>query len=397
MKLAFLTACYPPPLEGGSVVFLHNLIANLPPQDVVVITNARLGQEAFDQAQPYRIWRSGTLWRDFGKLAKVRVLAEWFLRFSGRLRRERVDLLHAGDLLHSGTMAWILGRLWRKPYVVYVYGEELNCQLKAQGGPWTHLRSAVYSRVLRSAAGIVGISDYTLSLLPAFGVPAERAIKIVPTVTAVPKVSEADVQAARTRYGLAAQDRVVLTVGRLIERKGQDNLIRAYARIRAAIPRARLVIVGQGPAEPLLRALLAELGLERSVILAGFVPGQELACLFEICDVFAMPHRELADGDTEGYGTVFLEASAHGKPVVGGRAGGVRDAILHDETGLLVDGNSTEEIAAALSALLSDSALAKRLGEYGRRRVLEELTPSKGAKALLAYCSRILADAGSAR
>jgi phosphatidylinositol alpha-1,6-mannosyltransferase len=392
MKLAFLTPCYPPPLEGGSIVFLYNLISNLPPEDVVVFTNARPGQEGFDAIQPYRIWRSGTLWRDFRKLGKLWVFAEWLVRFSFRLRREKADLLHAGDLFYSGTIVWLQSRLSNTPYVVYVYAEELAGEIRASGGLWSALRSALYRRVLRDADGIVGVSDYTLSLLPFFGVAPEKAIKIVPMVAPVPEISTRDIEDLRARYGVAARERVVLAVGRLIERKGFDNLIRAYSQVRATIPEVRLVIAGRGPEAPRLTALVEELGLGGFVIFAGFVPESELTVLFEMCEVFAMPHRELPNGDTEGCPTVFLEAGVHGKPVVGGRAGGVADAILAGETGLVVDGGSPKEIADALLALLSNTALARRLGERGRQRVLEELSPRNGAERLLEFSRRILRE-----
>ena len=127
---------------------------------------------------------------------------------------------------------------------------------------------------------------------------------------------------------------------------------------------------------------------------AGFVLDTEKAAFFDLCDVFAMPHRQLADADTEGCPTVFLEAGAHGKPVVGGRAGGVSDAILDAQTGFIVDGERPEQIAKALVSILTDRALAVRLGARGRQRVLEDLSPEKGAQVLMDYSQAVLATKG---
>lgn len=390
MKLLFMTDCYPPPLEGGSVVFLHNLISHLPPEDVLVITNARPGHDQFDRTQTYRTWRSGTEWRDFRKLGKLCVLAEWFFRFVPRLTNEHVDLVHVGDLFHSGMVAWVLKKFRGVPYVVYVYAEELTCQLQDHRMFFGRLRGYIYRQVLGDSDGIIGVSDFTLSLLPSFGVDPAKATKIVPMVIPFATVPEHEVDSLRRRYELNPGDRVVLTIGRLIERKGQDNLIRAFVQVLAAVPEARLVVAGRGKEASKLRTLAAKLGLGDSVVFAGFVPDEELPALFELCELFAMPHRELPNGDTEGCPTVFLEANAHGKPVVGGRVGGVRDAIIDGETGFLVGGEDPSQIATAIIRLLGDRDLASRLGEKGRRRVREELTPVKGAEKLLAYSRSIL-------
>lgn len=395
MKHVFLAGIYPPPLEGGSVVYYHNLISHFPPADVLVITNARPGHERFDRTQAYRIWRSWIEARDFRKLGKLRVLAEWFLRFFPRLMDEQVDLVHAGDPFLCGILAWLHKRLKGCPYVVYVFAEELTGMIHARRRFAARLTWRVFQRVLRDADGIVGVSDYTLSLLPSFGVDLAKAVKIVPMVIPSPPVPKHEVDSLRSRYGLESTARVVLTVGRLVARKGQDNLIRAFARVLRSVPSSRLVIAGRGPDEKKLKTLVSELGLEASVVLAGFVPEAEMPALFELCEVFAMPHRELP-GDTEGCPTVFLEANAHGKPTVGGRAGGVRDAIIDGETGILVDGENPGEIASALLRLLEDRDLASRLGERGRRRVLEECTPEKGAEELLAYSRSIIQNRSAA-
>lgn len=390
MKHVFLAGIYPPPLEGGSAIYYHNLISHFPPADVLVITNARPGHEQFDHTQAYRIWRSWIEARNFRKLEKLRALAEWFLRFFPRLMDEQVDLVHAGDPFICGMMAWLYKRLKGCPYLVYVFAEELNGRIQNHRGFWDRMMWRVFRRVLRDSDGIVGVSDYTLSLLPSYEVDTSKAVKILPMVIAFLPVPQHEVDSLRVRYGLDSTDRVVLTVGRLVERKGQDSLIRAFARVLMSVPSSRLVIAGRGPDETKLKTLVSELGLEASVVLAGFVPEAELPALFELCEVFAMPHHELADGDTEGCPTVFLEANAHGKPTVGGRAGGVRDAIIDGETGILVDGENPEEIASALLLLLEDRDMASRLGERGRRRVLEECTPEKGAEVLLAYSRSII-------
>jgi len=390
VKYLFLTTQYPPPLEGGSNVYLYNLVAHLPPEDVLVVTNARPSSDAFDRTQAYRIRRSGTEWRVFGKFEKVILLAKWILRFMPRLLKEQVELVHAADLAHSGVLAWLLKKFRGAPYIVFIYAEELNCCLHDRRRFSGSILRRMYRRVLQDADGVIGVSDYTLSLLAAFGVEPSKGIKIVPMVMPPRPVQVQEIAAMKAGLGLAAGQRIILSLARLSERKGIDNLIRAVPLMLASVPDVRLVIAGRGTDEARLRALVVEFKMEAAVVLAGFVPDTDKAVLYEVCDVFAMPHRELPDGDTEGCPTVFLEAGAHGKPVVGGRAGGVRDAIVDGETGFIVDGESPEQIAKALVAILTDQGLAARLGARARQRVLEDLSPEKGAKALLSYSWTLL-------
>jgi phosphatidylinositol alpha-1,6-mannosyltransferase len=161
-------------------------------------------------------------------------------------------------------------------------------------------------------------------------------------------------------------------------------------QILNVFPNTILIIVGRGIEKDKLQRLVDELGLRNHVMFSDFVDDDELAALYTICDVFALPHRELKDGDTEGCPTVFLEANAHGKPVVGGDAGGVRDAIWDNVTGFIVNGRMPDQIATALIRLLGDRQLAAQLGENGRQRVINDLTPQKGAERLLVFCREIL-------
>ena len=163
---------------------------------------------------------------------------------------------------------------------------------------------------------------------------------------------------------------MILTVGRLVERKGHDMVIRALPGIERAVGPVRYVVAGAGPEEPRLRALAREVGCASDVRFIGPVSGEDLAALYSACDVFVMPSRALAQRDgVEGFGIVFLEAGACAKPVVGGRSGGITDAVLDGVTGMLVDPADGAELQAVLIRLLDDPVEAQRLGARGRQRV----------------------------
>lgn len=170
----------------------------------------------------------------------------------------------------------------------------------------------------------------------------------------------------RARYRLGQRPTVVC-VSRLVPRKGQDMLIKALPDIRRRVDGAALVIVGGGPHAEHLHRLAHEGGVAEHVVFTGGVPSAELPAHYAMADVFAMPCRTRGYGlDVEGLGIVFLEASASGVPVVAGRSGGAPETVRDGETGRVVDGRSVDEIVDAICPILTDPALAARMGTAGR-------------------------------
>lgn len=175
----------------------------------------------------------------------------------------------------------------------------------------------------------------------------------------------------RARYRLG-QRPVVVCVSRLVPRKGQDMLIRAFPAIRQRVPDAALVIVGGGPHRMSLRRLADTFSVAEHVIFTDGVPADELPAHHAMADVFAMPCRTRGGGlDVEGLGIVYLEASATGVPVVAGRSGGAPETVIDGETGTVVDGWDVGAIAAAVSDLLADPRRAAAMGAAGRQWVLD--------------------------
>jgi phosphatidylinositol alpha-1,6-mannosyltransferase len=167
------------------------------------------------------------------------------------------------------------------------------------------------------------------------------------------------------------KDKVILSVGNLVPRKGHDMVIRALPRVRQVVPEVTYLIVGEGSYGVQLENLATALGVRDRVIFAG-PSAEDLPDIYALADVFVMVSREqLQSCDVEGFGLVFLEASACAKPVVGGRSGGIPDAIVDGVTGLLVNPHDPEDIANALARFLSDTDLATRFGQQGRSRVVK--------------------------
>jgi len=176
-----------------------------------------------------------------------------------------------------------------------------------------------------------------------------------------------DGRPVRHRLGLSATQPVVMCVSRLVRRKGQDVLIRAWPRVRAIFPDAALVLVGGGPDEGRLKAIVDQAGAQ-GVSFVGGVSGPELPAHYAACDVFAMPCRTRRAGlDVEGLGMVYLEAAACGRPVIAGTSGGAAEAVQNGKTGVVV-GNprSAASVADSILGLLEDRERAKAMGQAGR-------------------------------
>lgn len=282
------------------------------------------------------------------------------------------------SLLASIGAGWT-GRPPRRRYCA-AHGRELLIRPFGDG-----VLQRGYDRIRRSVLGSADhwfpVSRYTADLLRAEGVPNDR-LTVVGNGTDPDRFRPMDLPSLGER--LTGRDvPVLLTVGRLVRRKGVGTVLRAVDRLRAAYPDLLYVIAGDGPDRARLETLTRELGLEEHVRFEGRIPHEDLPGYYNGCDVFVMV-AESRPPDVEGFGIVFLEANACGRPVVGARAGGIPDAIREGETGRLVTPGDPEELASVLDELLAHPERAERLGRRGRDRVLEQANWSHVADRLLA-------------
>lgn len=225
-------------------------------------------------------------------------------------------------------------------------------------------------RTLQKADFLIAISAFSKQRAMAIHAITEQKISVLPCGVDITRFRPGiDMSALRDRFGLRDR-KVLLTLARIVERKGQDQVVRAMPEIVRQVPDAVYCIAGdpRGDHARRLQALVTELKLEPHVRFAGYVEGVDLPAWYNLCDVYIMPSREIA-GDTEGFGITFLEANACGKPVIGGNSGGVGDAVVDGETGFLVDPLDPAAIAQKAVLLLRDQGLARKLGSQGRERI----------------------------
>lgn len=274
------------------------------------------------------------------------------------IKHNRIGVICIGELV---SMAW-LGELARKltgvRLMYYIHGEEVTTQFKA--GSFGRRRLVN----LRRADAVVAVSRFTRQTLIDLGIPADR-IHLVENAVDTTRFCPGAVDLAFLERWGVKNKRVVVSIGRLIPRKGFDLSIEAWPAVLERHPDAHLLIVGNGPQRAELGQLIARHGVQHAVTLTGPVSDADLLAAYRSGEFFMMANRTLPDGDTEGFGLVFLEANACERAVIGGRAGGAVDAIKHEETGLLIDCQQPENIAQAVIRLLDDDALRLRLQQNG--------------------------------
>lgn len=250
-----------------------------------------------------------------------------------------------------------------RPYALVAHGLDVIQPMYPTVAPWRKADFLGASRVIANSAGTGAMARERLGLDPA------RLRVINPGIDISGYVVPSTERLNAARAALDVHDGpIVLSVGRLVQRKGFDVALRAFAAHRKAGGTAQYVLAGEGPERQALKALADELGVGEHVRFAGAVNEQTKLALYALCDVFVMPNRLLNSVDWEGFGIVFLEAARAGKPSIGGANGGVPDAVEHGVTGLLVDPEDGRAVAAALTSLLSDGDLRLRLGAAARAR-----------------------------
>jgi phosphatidyl-myo-inositol dimannoside synthase len=343
-----------PPRQGGIQSFVYELALRLDPGRLTVYAPRWDGDAAFDAAQPFEVVRHPTSLMIGGPGVRSR---------AAELARSRnAEVVIFGASAPLGLITPALRRAGVRRAIAITHGHEAG---------WAALPVArqLLRRIGDKTDVMTYLGEYFRVRIAGALSPraAERMTRLHPGVDAGVFKPDPEARAAvRKRYGLGERP-VVVCVSRLVPRKGQDTLLRAWPAVLSRVPDAALLIVSGGPYAGALRQLAERTGISSSVTFTGPVPQGELPAHYAAGDVFAMPCRTRRGGlDVEGLGIVYLEASAAGLPVVGGDSGGAPDAILPDETGYVVGGRDVAALSGRLTALLQDPAGARAMGEKGR-------------------------------
>jgi glycosyltransferase involved in cell wall biosynthesis len=379
-KILFISSNFPPVI-GGSAVVYDQLCKNANGKIVALGASRdyRTGEAwqnlpQADAARGYTIHRLPYLRpREFGTIPTnliervlrvlshdLPVMARAILYILFLLVRYNVKSVCLGELIYGGWMVFPLRYVFGRSVFLYTHGEEIAQDM----GNILARRRGLF---LRHATSVIAVSEFCKGQL--ISKCQVDPNKIFVLNNGVDLTTFCNEEQDRSIWPEAIRSRkIILSVSRLVERKGQETLIKALPKIIQIHPEVHCFIVGGGPLENRLRSVAAELGVTQACTIAGQAPQVDVVEYFRNCDLFVLPCHTMPDGDTEGFGLVFLEACACRKPVVAGIAGGTVEAVADEETGLLVDGSDTNEVADAVIRLLSNPEFASQLASAGWQR-----------------------------
>lgn len=361
MRLLVITELYLP-TKGGTAVWFDEVYRKLGGKEIHVVTADVPGAAEHDLHHPNTVHR-------------VRMRRHWWLRpeslamyakllwnsVSVALTHD-IEAVHAGRVLPEGLVGWLVARMVGVPLVVYAHGEEITS--------WRNPEKVRVMRfVYRHADIVVANSEFTRAELIKLGVAEHRIRLIYPGVDVERFRPGLPCDDLKAQAGLRPGQKLILSVGRLSRRKGFDMVIRALPLLQKRGLEYQYALIGIGEDQEYLAELANEMKVADHVHMLGHVSPDDLPRWCNACDVFVMPNREI-NGDTEGFGMVFLEAAACRKPAIAGAAGGTGSAVLDGKTGLRVDGTQVNAVAEALARILSDETLASRMAQAAHDRAI---------------------------
>ena len=351
------------PRAGGIETFVIGLLERIKGHEVTVFTSQQGDTSVYDQQ-----WLDKFGVRVIRDQSKI-LLPSWRVTRAAQkiVAAKNIDVVVFGAAAPLALMSPSLRKSGVKKIIALTHGHEVW---------WAKIFPFNFAikRIGKNVDHLTYLGEFTRqSISKALSrKSATEMVKIAPGIDTAHFIPQPDAMQKRKELGL--QDKkIIISVGRLVHRKGQDNLIQAMPAVLKKIPNAHLLLVGEGPYRKHLEKLVTKSSLEQNVTFAGRIMYDRLPSFLSAADLFAMPSRSRFFGlEVEGLGIVYLEASACGIPVVAGNSGGAPDAVLEGVTGLCVDGTNIEQITAAIVEICSDAERASHMGAAGRNWIVDQ-------------------------
>jgi phosphatidylinositol alpha-1,6-mannosyltransferase len=345
------------PRAGGIETFVMGLIERLPPGSVTVYTSQQGDTKVYD-----RNWLDQFGVKVVRDKSKILLPTPRVIRAIKELiSKQKIEVAFFGAAAPLALMAKGLRKAGARRIVSLTHGHEVW---------WAKLWPFKWAmrHIGNHVDHLTYLGDFTRTQISR-SISADAAsamVKIAPGIDVAHFAPQNSAQELRNSLGLANK-KVIVSVGRLVHRKGQDSLITALPQILQHHSDAHVLLIGAGPHKKHLEDLVEKFSVQDAVTFIGRIQYADLPRYISVGDVFAMPSRSrLAGLEVEGLGIVYLEASACGLPVIAGKSGGAPDAVLEGETGITVDGKDPAAIAEAVKFLFDDPARAKEMGQRGR-------------------------------
>ncbi|MBU0995292.1 MAG: glycosyltransferase family 4 protein [Proteobacteria bacterium] len=372
-SIIFLT-CNFMPVRGGISNYIYEIIRHLPNENIRIIGLPTKNSKQFHSNQNFKISRLNV---PVNSASSIFFKFIWPVYF-WTLKKYKNSSVVLCDCAHHTLLipAILFSKFYAVPFGVFTHGTDL---LKHQGKVY----SKIFNKLLDAAEIVFSNSEQTKKILLSIGLKSHKIKVVYPNVNIQKFKDKASVETIIDRHNLHNK-KIILTVSRLVERKGIDTFIKSMIIIIKSLPEAHYLIVGTGSYGEKLKELVCRYKLNKHITFAGFIPDEEINAYYSVCDLFVLVSRCLSIGDIEGFGIVFLEANYFGKPVLAGNSGGISEAVLHNKTGIIVDPDNIQEVAKAAVQLLENRTFSQKLGTAGRERVLNEFTGAASTNKLIA-------------
>ena len=351
------------PRAGGIETFVIGLLERIKGHEVTVFTSQQGDTSVYDQQ-----WLDKFGVRVVRDKSKI-LLPSWRVTRAAKkiVAVKNIDIVVFGAAAPLALMSPSLRKSGVKKIIALTHGHEVW---------WAKIFpfKLAIKRIGKNVDHLTYLGEFTRQAISEAlsRKSATEMVKIAPGIDTAHFIPQPDAMQKRKELGL--QDKkIIISVGRLVHRKGQDNLIQAMPAVLKKIPNAHLLLVGEGPYKKHLEKLVMRLSLKQNVTFAGRIMYDRLPSYLSAADLFAMPSRSRFFGlEVEGLGIVYLEASACGIPVVAGNSGGAPDAVLEGVTGLCVDGTNIEQITRAIVEICRDAERASHMGAAGRNWIVDQ-------------------------
>ncbi|MDO6566336.1 glycosyltransferase family 4 protein [Alteromonas sp. 1_MG-2023] len=365
-KVLLLTENFPP-IEGGSGRWFWELYSRIPRDKVVVLTHNVEGGSEFDKRHSLCVIRTPMSSAEWGFKSVTGIKFYWRLVKQVRkiVKQHNIEEIHCGRVIHEGVIAWLIKMLTGIPYLCFVHGEDVETAATSRE------QSLMVRKVCGASKMLICNSYNSKKLVVNLGFESEEKCEVLHPGVDTTKFVPADPDSVFRDEMEWTNKQVLLTVGRLQQRKGQDYLIQAMPDLLKVYPNLFYAVVGRGECEEALRELIQKLKLENHVKIYIDLNDEDLIRCYQQCDCFILPNRTIGN-DIEGFGMVLVEAQACGKPVIAGDSGGTAETMIIGKTGQIIDCSTPSQLVEGLEHVLAEPKFMSS-GKQGLKHVKSNL------------------------
>lgn len=382
-KFLLISPDFPPPLVGGSLVWLLNLLTNCP-EDFDILTGPKDEslKEIFQDSKRNRVFRSRFI-KDSNDPSRFQLLLTYFympiwMVIKNYKENYSAVLVNPGAL--GNSILFLVGKIFKIKIIGIGHGEEITVPLYGKGLK-NFIKRLIIKFSYKYSSGFIVVCHFCKRLLKDLNVKNEM-IDVIPSCLNPNKIKN-----IHTSNKIKFK---IVSVGRLIERKGFHFLIDAVILLKKEIPEIKLEVVGDGPYKDILEKKIFENNASSFINLAGQISDDDLIKIYETSSLFVLAHTLLENGDTEGCPTVFSEAMGYGLPVIGGTGAGADTAIIEGKNGLIVNSKKITEIVDAIKKILLNPVLSEEMSKFAKQKLEKDHDPVKNGIALQKSLIRII-------